>query len=119
MLLYFYRKTNGRSLVRDYFECLSQRAQAKAVSFVKLLAESGGKLGMPYARHINGKIWKLRVDYGDLYHRIFYLILERNEVIFLHGYDKKTNKAPTKEINLAINNYNDFINNPNFEKYEC
>jgi phage-related protein len=34
-------------------------------------------------------------------HRIFYVVIKGSEMILLHAYLKKTQKAPLKEIRLA------------------
>ncbi len=117
MLLYFYSKPNGRSPVSEYFDCMSEEAQDKTISYAKLLIERGGRLGLPYARHISGKVWELRVDYDRRFHRIFYFVFEKGKIVFLHGYDKKSNKAPSGEIDRATDNYNDFIRNLNYKTY--
>ena len=71
---------------------------------------------MPYSKHIFDKVWELRVDFDKNYHRIFYFIFTEKQIVFLHGFNKKTNKTPIKEIEKAKNNHNDFINNLNFIK---
>lgn len=71
---------------------------------------------MPYTKHIDGKIWELRVDFDKNFHRIFYFIFTENKVVFLHGFNKKSNKTPAKEIDQSKNNYDDFIKNLKFIK---
>ncbi|MBU1778539.1 type II toxin-antitoxin system RelE/ParE family toxin, partial [Patescibacteria group bacterium] len=51
-------------------------------------------------------------------YRIFYFIFDGQKIILLHGFSKKTNKTPQKEINKAINYYNNYLANLNDKLYE-
>jgi len=75
-------------------------------------------LGIPYTKHINKKIWELRVDFNKKFHRIFYFIFDGKKIILLHGFNKKTNHTPQKEINKAVNNYHDYLKNLLDKLYE-
>jgi len=116
--LIFYQRQNEKSPISDYYKNLDKKIRAKIVSYVLLLIKYEGKLGMPYARHIDGKIWELRVDFDKNYYRIFYFILIDNKIVFLHGFNKKSNKTPHKEIEKSKNNYDDFIKNFKYKPYE-
>ena len=117
-IIYFYQKQNNKSPVHDYYEKLNEKIQDKIISYVLLLIKYNGKLGMPYTKHIDGKIWELRVDFDKNFHRIFYFIFTDNKIVFLHGFNKKSNKIPVNEIQKSKNNYNDFIKNLNYKSYE-
>lgn len=58
-----------------------------------------------------GKIRELRVDFSKDKHRIFYFTMIGKKIILLHAFRKNTKKTPLSEINTAINNYHDVINN--------
>ena len=66
---------------------------------------------MPYTKYIEDKIWELRVDFNKNFHRIFYFIFDVEKIILLHGFNKKTNKTPTKEINKAVSAKKDYLVN--------
>ncbi|MBU4375477.1 type II toxin-antitoxin system RelE/ParE family toxin [Patescibacteria group bacterium] len=114
--LLFYRKSNGKSPIFDYYKNLDKKIKIKIALYISLLIENNGKLGMPYSKHILDKIWELRVDFDKNYYRIFYFIFTGKQIVFLHGFNKKTNKTPSKEIEKAKNNHDDFIDNLNFIK---
>ena len=50
---------------------------------------------------IEGKLWEIKIRIHGKQHRIFYVVLKGNEMILLHAYLKKTQKAPIKEIEVA------------------
>jgi len=64
----------------------------------RLLREFGIALGMPHARHIGGKLWELRS--GAI--RLFYFVFTDRRLVILHGYRKRSGKAPKQEIEIAI-----------------
>jgi phage-related protein len=116
--IYFYRKMVGKSPIYDYYHNLDKKVRRKIEFYILLLIEREGKLGEPYTKHIVDKIWELRVDFNKNFYRIFYFIFTGNKIIFLHGFNKKTNKTPSKEIIQAKNNYDDFINHLNYKTHE-
>lgn len=108
----YYKNSNtGKEPVLEYLDTLSEKVQAKIISYIDLLLENRGKLKYPYARHIKGKIWELRIDFAKNYYRIFYFIFVGKRIVLLHAFSKKTDKTPKRELRKTINNYEDFISN--------
>jgi phage-related protein len=52
-------------------------------------------------RHIEDKLWELKIRIHGNQHRIFYVVLKGNEMVLLHAYLKKMARAPLKEIQTA------------------
>lgn len=109
----FYKNSqNNKDLILEYLEKLDQKNKAKILKYIEFLRQSKGYLDEPYSKHITGKIRELRVDFSHNRHRIFYFTFINKTIILLHSFLKKTSKTPKKEIEKAINNYEDAINNP-------
>jgi len=106
----------GLSLVYEYIERLDYKHGAKIYKYISYLKDNNGYLDEPYSRHIQGKIRELRIDFNNNRYRIFYSAFVNKTIALLHIYLKKTGKTPIREINIAVSNYNDVINNP--ELYE-
>jgi phage-related protein len=53
---------------------------------------------MPHARQIKGKLWELRP--GGV--RLFYFAYIGQQFVILHGYRKQSQKAPDREIEIAM-----------------
>ena len=66
---------------------------------VDLLEKHGNELGLPHSRHLGGGLLELRV-LGVPSFRLLY-IFKGGDAYMLHGFTKKTNRTPKKEINLA------------------
>jgi len=79
--------------------------QAKIYNAFRLLREFGNALGMPHARYIEGKLWELRP--GGI--RLFYFAYIGKQFVILHGYRKKSNKAPGREIAIAFRRMTDLM----------
>lgn len=49
-------------------------------------------------RQIEGKLWEIKVSA----HRVFYVLVEREEMVLLHAYKKQGQRLPLKEREVAI-----------------
>ena len=49
-------------------------------------------------RQIEGKLWEIKVSA----HRVFYVVIEENEMVLLHAYKKQGQKLPIRERDIAI-----------------
>lgn len=58
----FYKNAHGDSPIKEYLNDLPIAEQAAVREAFRLLREFGTLLGMPYARHIRGKLWELRPE---------------------------------------------------------
>jgi len=94
----FYEDRRGKQPALDFINNLPKWEQAKVYNSFRLLAEFGTLLGMPHARHIQGKLWKLRP--GGV--RLLYFTFENSQFVILHGFRKQTNQTPRLEIEIAL-----------------
>jgi phage-related protein len=100
----FYVDDRGLIPAYEFINSLSPREHAAAMREIDLLVRYGTSLTMPYVRHIEGSLWELRP--GSI--RLFYFLYTGNTFIILHGYRKKGDKAPTREIDTAMRRMNEF-----------
>lgn len=109
---FYQNSNNSKSPVYEYIERLNNKVQAKIYKYIEYLRINEGYLDEPYSKHITGKIRELRIDFGKNRNRVFYFIFINKKIILLHAFLKKTSKTPKKEIQKALDNYKDVINNP-------
>ena len=57
----------------------------------------------PYAKHLDGKFWELRVKGKDGIARAIYVAARGRRVVILHAFQKKTQKTPASALRLAKN----------------
>lgn len=73
-----------------------------------MLAEYGIKLGLPHVKKVIGtELWELRILGGDSV-RVFYVTTSGRVFLLLHGFIKKSQKAPKQEIKIALARLKEF-----------
>jgi phage-related protein len=108
-----YEKENQECPVLIFIQSLPPKHRAKIEREIDLLEEFGVNLTYPHTRKIESDkykgLWELRIQFASDISRIFYFIHLGNTFVLLHGFLKKTNKTPTKELNLAQKYMQDYI----------
>lgn len=97
----FYHKSNGECPVQEYLDSLSLKLRTKTLRSIMLLEEFGTDLRMPYSAPIGDGIFELRSVVGNDITRVLYFFIEGNTAILTHGFTKKTQKTPVREIEKA------------------
>ena len=88
--------------VRDWLLSLSA-ADRKAIGDDIRTVEFGWPIGMPLCRALKGHkgLWEIRTNLSDgRIARVFFCAHE-GAMVLLHGFIKKTQKTPTKELETA------------------
>lgn len=105
----FYTGRNSESPVKNFLLTLDVKARAKIVKYLEMLQDKGPNLKRPYADVVRGKIRELRVEYRSNQHRILYFFFQRNGIILVHAFLKKSQKVKETDILLAESRMNDWI----------
>jgi len=97
----FYRSDQGREPVRDWLKDLSLEDRKTIGEDVKDV-EFAWPIGMPLVRSMGNGLWEERSSLrGGRIARILFCTDEEH-MILLHGFIKKTQKTPKREIDLAL-----------------
>jgi len=99
----FFETDSGRVPVRDWLLSLSPEDR-KIIGDDIRTAEFGWPVGMPLCRSMKGHkgLWEIRCSLdGGRIARVFFCAHQGNMVL-LHGFIKKTQKTPDKEIAVAV-----------------
>jgi phage-related protein len=71
--------------------------------FGNLLQEHGiAAMREPYAKHLSGKLWELRLTGRDGIARSIYVTASGQRMIVLRTFIKKTQKTPPRELDIAL-----------------
>jgi phage-related protein len=106
----FYQSPSGNPVVYNWFLDQEAKVKARFVQIFDLLQDKGTSVGMPYVRPIlNTKLYEIRVEQSTNIYRIFYFAYTERRFILLHGFQKKTQKTPKKEIKLAEKRRQEFL----------
>ena len=105
----FYQKADGSEPVKQFLNSLDKKMRAKMVRTIEALQNNGNDLREPYSKHLVDGIFELRAKVGTDISRVLYFFFLGQRVILTNGFIKKTQKTPTKEINLAKKYRSDFL----------
>jgi phage-related protein len=97
----FYTDGEAKSPVTEWFEVQDAKTQAKFLWVFALLEESGVDVGMPHVKPLEDKLYEIRIRVDKNAYRIIYFLHTGQQFVLLHGFKKKTQKTPTKEMKLA------------------
>ena len=84
----------------DFYNPLQQKVKDK-VDYVLQIIISVERVSTKFFKHLDDGIYVIRVEYKSNIYRIFSFFDDGKLVILLHGFQKKTQKTPRKEIERA------------------
>jgi phage-related protein len=82
-------------------------------SFVRIaeqMAVSGPNLGMPYTKAMGEGLFEIRARGSEGIGRAFFCCMKGKRIVILHGFVKKTQATPVKELRLAKQRMKDVLN---------
>ena len=76
--------------------------QAKFLRYADIIEQSGFE-GLPHdaVRHLEGKLWELRMTGRDGISRAIYVTAAGRRVVVVRAFIKKTQKTPRHELEIA------------------
>ncbi|OGK18878.1 hypothetical protein A3D80_00970 [Candidatus Roizmanbacteria bacterium RIFCSPHIGHO2_02_FULL_40_13b] len=105
----YYTTARGENVIVKFLDSLSETAQAKVLRIFAHLEEYGLTAIIPYIKKVIGTdLWEIRILGKDSL-RILYIIPTKTTILVLHGFKKKTQKTPPKEISIALSRYREWI----------
>ena len=90
----FYHTPNGDCPIKNYLDSLSPKLRTE--------------LRLPYSRPLGEGIFELRSISGSNITRVLYFFIKGNTAILTHGFTKKQQKTPVREITKAKLYRNDY-----------
>lgn len=77
--------------------------QAKFLRIVEMIESKGlERVHEPYVKHLQGKLWEMRMTGRDGISRALYVTATGRRVVVVRVFVKKTQKTPPREIRLAL-----------------
>ncbi len=106
----FYRTASGTSPVEAFLDTLAAKT-AQKVLWVLRLVEEMPAVPAEYFRKLAGKgdIWEVRVQRAGDAVRLLGFIDDGRFIVLTNGFMKKTEKAPPREIDLALKRRRDYL----------
>ena len=87
--------------VREWVDRLPVGIRAFYARITEKMKAHGPNLGMPLTRSMGGGLFEIRAIGFEGIARVFYCTSVGREIVMLHGFIKKTDKIPPKELKVA------------------
>lgn len=88
-----------------YFEAfiatLSEKDLRK-LDYVISLLETEDRLPLRFIKFLREELYELRMEYGGNIYRVFFIFDDGAIVVLFNGFQKKTQKTPSSEIEKAL-----------------
>ncbi|PKA16028.1 type II toxin-antitoxin system RelE/ParE family toxin [Leptospira haakeii] len=110
----FFKKEKGRCPVEEFLDSQPGKV-AQKITWVLKIIEEGKIVSKQFFKKMIGtdEIWECRVEYGSNAYRIFAFWAEKNKLVLTHGFQKKTQRTPDKEIVKAERYRKDYFDRLN------
>ena len=96
----FYETPTARKPVREWLLDL-EAGDRRTIGYDIQTVEFGWPVGMPTCRPLGDGLWEVRSDLrGGSIGRVIFCIA-KGEMVLLHGFIKKTQKTPQRDVDLA------------------
>ena len=85
----------------SFMDTLTIKEQTK-VQYALLLLKTQDRLSVKFLKHLREELFELRIEYNGNIYRVFLIFDDGNVVVLFNGFQKKTQKTPTTEIEKAL-----------------
>lgn len=83
-------------------DALPPGLQARLIRLMETVKNVGlSRLTAPHVRHLEGKLWELRVKAAEGIARGIYVTVSGRRVVVLHVFTKKSQKTPSRALQVA------------------
>ncbi len=98
----YYVSPSGENPINDFLDSLQDKQQSKILRILNNIKMYGLDSLIPHLKKLTGTpLWEIRILGRDNI-RILYVIKQKDSILVLHGFIKKQQKTPIKEISNAI-----------------
>jgi phage-related protein len=97
--VFFFRTGRGNEPVREWLKSLAP-VEKRAIGEDVKTVQFGWPLGMPLVRKLEPGLWEIRSNLPSGIARIIFTV-KGSAMILLHGFIKKSQKAPLDDLQLA------------------
>lgn len=104
----FYEDRRGRCPTDEFLDSLPPKILGKVEKWMEKLEKEGPNLPRPYADMAKGKLRELRMVFGSNHYRFLYFFFGK-KIVIAHGFVKKTDRLPVREIERAEHIMGDFL----------
>jgi phage-related protein len=113
MEIRFYTKANGKMPVLEFIQKLIPDDKAKILVLLDELGKNGLETQRMQFKQFTGvkKLWEIKIKGKGGNYRIFYVHIEKNILMLLHAFQKKTQRTPIAEKEIVIKRLKEVMSN--------
>ncbi len=90
-----------------FIEKLTDKEQQK-VDYLLTLLRTQDRIPIKFIKLIREGVYELRIEYNSNIYRVFFIFDEDKVVVLFNGFQKKSQKTPSNEIEKAIKIKNEY-----------
>lgn len=106
-VIYFISR-DGKNPVSEFIDGLTPAAQSKILRILMYIEEYGLQSIIPHVKKLSGTpFWEIRVLGKDNI-RVIYVVPKEQKVLVLHGFSKKKQKTPLKDLQISLKRYKEW-----------
>lgn len=99
--IYFFETPSGKSPIKKFIDGLPRLDLARFLEVIEEIEAHGLNASRVIFKPLEGKLWEIKFNSPSSGYRVLYVLLEKDMMIWLHVFSKKTQKTPKRELNLA------------------
>lgn len=111
MNIEFYKDSHGNIPVKEFLDSLDIKMRQKMLRSINALHDLGTTLRMPLSESLGDGIFQLRAQTNGNITRVLYFFFKGDKAVLTHGFIKKTQDTPPKEIKRAKKIRAEYLNN--------
>jgi phage-related protein len=86
----------------DFIASLNEK-EAQKVYYILDMLKTQDRVSEKFVKHLKDGLYEIRVEYNSNIYRVFFVFDDGRIVVLFNGFQKKSQKTPTKEIERALN----------------
>ena len=101
MKVFFFETPAGNSPIKKFIDDLSSFDQARFFEVIDEIERHGLSASRLIFKPLEGKLWEIKFNTSSAGYRVLYVMVEKDLMIWLHSFVKKTQKTPKQDLDLA------------------
>ena len=97
----FFYDERGVAPIEEFLAALDDKTVTRFRWSLEQLRVRNIRARQPLARHLEGDLWELREESDTNIFRVIYFFFSGRRIVLLHGFQKKTQKTPRRELEIA------------------
>lgn len=109
----YYTTSQEENPTEKFLDSLEKQDKAKIIRILRYVEIYGLITVLPHVKKLTGTpLWEIRV-LGKSNIRVLYITIQENSILLIHGFLKKKQKTPIREMEIALRRVQDWQNRSN------